>query len=161
MNNEWIPATRRPDYHCEVFVLAETTDKYYGYEKGTTILQSDSYNAKDDYFSNSDDDRLRIICWQEMQYPEVPELYKDKVRITFKVSSVINIPDREDEGLSTSSLIDNLEAEFRKGLIGSDDNESEDVGFFQGQAGEFRLFPGLSGGVCRSAGKAAGKPESH
>ena len=161
MNNEWIPATRRPDYNCEVFVLAETTDKYYGYEKGTTILQSDSYNAKDDYFSNSDDDRLRIICWQEMQYPEVPELYKDKVRITFKVSSVINIPDREDEGLSTSSLIDNLEAEFRKGLIGSDDNESEDVGFFQGPAGESRCFPWLPGGIRGPAGKAAGKSQSH
>ena len=161
MNNEWIPATRRPDYNCEVFVLAETTDKYYGYEKGTTILQSDSYNAKDDYFSNSDDDRLRIICWQEMQYPEVPELYKDKVRITFKVSSVINIPDGKYDGLSASELIDNMEAEYLRGLIKTDDTESEDVGFFQGPAGESRRCPGLSGGIRGPAGKAAGKSQSH
>ena len=89
MNNQWIPATRKPDRDCPVFVLAETTDDYYGYEKGMIILQSDSYNAEDGLFSESDDDRLRIICWQEMQYPEVPEEYKDKVRITFKVSSIV------------------------------------------------------------------------
>ena len=161
MNSQWIPATWRPEHTCEVFVLAETTNDYYGYEKGTTILQSDSYNAEDGLFGESDDDRLRIICWQEMQYPEVPAEYKDKVRITFKVSSEINIPDGKYDGLSASELIDNMEAEYLRGLIKTDDTESEDVGFFQGQAGEFRLFPGLSGGVCRSAGKAAGKPESH
>ena len=161
MKNEWIPATWRPDHDCEVFVLAETTDDHYGYEKGTIILQSDSYNAEDGLFSENDDDRLRIICWQEMQYPAVPKEYKDKVQITFKVSSEINKHDRKYEGLSISSLIENLEAEYRRGLIESDDTESEDVGFFQGSAGEFHLFPGLSGGICGLAGKAAGKPESH
>jgi len=90
MNNEWIPATRRPAYDCEVFVLVETTDNYYGHEKGLILLQSDSYNAEEDFFSNSDDDRLRIICWQEMRYPEVPEEYKNKVQITFTVSSIRN-----------------------------------------------------------------------
>jgi hypothetical protein len=90
MKNEWIPATQRPDHDCEVFVLAETTDDYYDYEKGLIILQSDSYNAEDDFFSESDDDRLRIICWQEMKYPEVPAEYKDKVQITFKISHIVN-----------------------------------------------------------------------
>ena len=161
MNNQWIPATWRPDHDCEVFVLAETKDKYYGYEKGTTILQSDSYNAEDGLFGESDDDRLRIICWQEMQYPEVPAEYKDKVRITFKVSSVINIPDGKYDGLSASELIDNMEAEYLRGLIKSDDTESEDVGFFQGPAGEFHLFPELSEGNRGPAGKAAGKSQSH
>lgn len=85
MNNKWISAVERPDADGEYHVLSEVTEEYCGHEKGQIILQTDTYNAEHDLFMYSDDDHLRIICWHEMLYPEVPEEYRGKNHIIYRV----------------------------------------------------------------------------
>ena len=89
MSNKWISAPERPDQDGEYFVLSEVTEEYCGHDKGQIILQTDTYNAKQDLFLDSDEDCLRIICWHKMQYPEVPEEYKDKTHIIYRVATLM------------------------------------------------------------------------
>ena len=81
----WTPISKHPDHDCEVFILAEVLEDYYDFHKGQFILERDTYDHEADYFGESDEDRIRIICWQEMEYPDVPEEYEGKTEIFFKV----------------------------------------------------------------------------
>lgn len=86
----------RPEYDCEVFVIAEVLEDHKGFKKGEIFMQTDWYNAEEDSFSDCDRQELRALWWQEILYPAPPEEISGEIDILIHtVSRSISFPKKK------------------------------------------------------------------
>ncbi len=72
----WNKSDAHPDHDCEVFVIAKDL------ERGEKICQIDFYNAEEDCFLDCDGEKMCILYWQEIRFPELPpELQDEKIPV--------------------------------------------------------------------------------
>ena len=72
----WNKSDTHPDHDCEVFVIAEDL------ENGEKIRQLDFYNAEEGCFLECDGEKLCLLYWEEVRFPELPrELMNEEIPV--------------------------------------------------------------------------------
>ena len=102
---DWIVNTdraSRPKEDCEAFVITEYMKDCGNYHQGDVLVHIDSYNAADDEWYSNDGDVSRVVMYQPVVTPPLPDNLKQYVSKDFtgKVYGVTT----EDEGRVDANL---------------------------------------------------------
>lgn len=108
---DWIVNTdraSRPQEDCEAFVITEYTKDCGNYNKGDVLVHIDSYNAAGDEWYSNDGDASRVVMYQPVVTPPLPENLKQYVSKAFtgKVYGVTTDEEGADENLPMVALDD-------------------------------------------------------
>ena len=83
---DWIVNTdrgSRPQEDCEAFVITEYTKDCGNYRKGDVLVHIDSYNAADDEWYSNDSDVSRVVMYQPVVTPPLPDNLRQYVSKDF------------------------------------------------------------------------------
>lgn len=108
---DWIVNTdraSRPQEDCEAFVITEYMKDCGNYHKGDVLVHIDSYNAADDEWYSNDGDVSRVVMYQPVVTPPLPDNLKQYVSKSFtgKVYGVTTDEEGADENLPMVALDD-------------------------------------------------------
>ena len=93
----------RPQEDCEAFVITEYTEDCGNYHKGDVLVHIDSYNAADDEWYSNDGEVSRVVMYQPVITPPLPENLEQYVSKDF-TGNVYEVTTRDDEGRADTNL---------------------------------------------------------